>query len=158
MYALVFIAMNEKPDGSLLPLHTRHVHPVPVRVSVDSSQCASLRFRRAIREKCPKLADTIGLTLHSASRNTCTKHRNEKMISSYGALSCSNCLRPRGGTRIRECSAFYFLFSTAIRTNLDWHFHWFFCVLQDLRVCETGMLLNFSKPWKRGNIFKFKSK
>lgn len=126
--------------------HCTHVTCIlsPFASLWTSSQCASLRFRRAIREKCPKFADTIGLTLHSASRNTCTKHRNEKIISSYGALSCSNCLRSRGGTRIRECSAFYFLFSTAIRTNLDWRFHWFSCVLQDLRVWETETLLNFS--------------
>lgn len=110
--SFVFIAMNEKrrARGSLLSSRREHAYISRTRLSVRRP-CESAFSSRAIWENAsdlPKLRHIRLTPRLGEPQHVCTERRNEKMISSCGAPSCSNGLRSRGETRIRERFAFYF--------------------------------------------------
>lgn len=136
--------------------HRYHAHRLSVR-----RPCEFAFSSRAIWENAsdlPKLRHIRLTPRLGEPQHVCTKRRNEKMISSCGAPSCSNGLRPRGETRIRERFASYFLFfftaTDSRRLSIDVFIVLFQNASNILRIYNTAIALTnccvkLLKIWKR---------
>lgn len=134
-------------------IHRYHAHRLSVRCP-----CESAFSSRAIWENAsdlPKLRHIRLTPRLGEPQHVCTERRNEKMISSCGAPSCSNGPRPRGETRSALRSIFFYFFTAdSRRLSIDVFIMLFQSASDILRICNIAMgftnrCVKLLKIWRR---------